>query len=185
MHQFGAEWFADAIVHTAGLFTGLMACLALVFIAVRRYRTATLPGVKSRVLLALGLYGLGLLTMLTCSALYNLNVDHPLHGLLRRIDHAAIFVMIAGSVTPFALLCVRGRRGKQLFAAIWALAAAGVALKLIIPARFELASLPVYVLFGWVIVVAYKPMRAIIPSPGLPLLAAGCGLYPIGVAVLL
>ncbi len=185
MRQFGAEWFADAIVHTTGLFTGLIACLVLVFIAVRRARTATVPSVKSRVMLALGLYGLGLMTMLTCSALYNLDVDHPGRALLRRFDHAAIFMMIAGSISPFALLSVRGVHGLRLFAGIWALAVTGIALKLFIPARFELFSLPAYVLLGWVMIVAYKPMRAAIPSPGLPLLAIGCVLYTTGVAVFL
>lgn len=185
MRQFGAEWFADAVVHTTGLFTGLIACLVLVVIAVRRARTTTLPSVKSRVLLALGLYGVGLMTMLTCSALYNFDVDTPARGLLRHFDHAAIFVTIAGSISPFALMCVHGVQGRRLFAGIWALAAAGIVLKLFIPARFELFSLPAYVLLGWTMLFAYKPMRAVIPSPGLPLLAIGCLLYTSGVAVFL
>lgn len=184
MRQFGEAWFADAVVHTAGLFIGLLACLALVFIAISRARSAPVPSVKSRVLLALGLYGLGLICMLTCSALYNLYVDHPLRGLLRRFDHAAIFLMIAGTITPFALLCARGPQGRRLFAAIWALAAAGIALKLTIPAEFELLSIPAYLLLGWTIALLYKPLKAM-PWPGLPLLAAGCVLYTAGVAVYL
>ena len=181
MRQFGEAWFADAAVHTTGLLAGLIACLALVFIAIRRARSATVPSVKSRMLLALGLYGLGLICMLTCSALYNLYVDHPLRGLLRRFDHAAIFVMIAGTITPFALLCTRGPRGVRMVAAIWALAAAGIALKLTIPAQFELLSIPAYLLLGWTIALLYKPIKANMPWPGLPLLAAGCLLYTAGV----
>jgi hemolysin III len=183
--QFGQAWFADAIVHTTGLLAGLIACLALVFIAIRRARTTSHPSVKSRVLLALGLYGLGLICMLTCSALYNLYVDHPLRDLLRRFDHAAIFVMIAGTVTPFALLCTRGPQGLRLFAAIWALAAAGIVLKLTIPTQFEQLSLPAYLLLGWTVVLMYRPLKAAIPSPGLPLLAAGCALYTAGIAIYL
>lgn len=181
----GQAWFADAIVHTTGLLAGLIACLALAIIAVRRARFATAPSVKSRVFLALGLYGLGLMCMLTYSALYNLYVDHPLRELLRRFDHAAIFVMIAGTITPFALLGARGPQGMRLFAAIWALAAAGILLKLTIPARFELLSLPAYVLLGWAVAVVYRPLKAAMPWPGLPLLGAGCVLYTAGVAVYL
>ncbi len=185
MHPFAAEWFADAVVHTTGLFTGLIACLVLVFLAVRRARATPVPSVKSALLLALGLYGLGLAAMLICSALYNLYVDHPLHGLLRRIDHAAIFLMIAGTVTPFALLCVRGRRGLKMFAAIWVLAGAGIVLKFIVPAEFEYLSIPAYLLLGWAVALAYRPLRETMPGAGLALLAAGCMIYTLGVAAYL
>lgn len=185
LDELGMEWFADAIVHTTGLFIGLMASLVLPVVAVRRARTATLPNIRSSILLAFGLYGPGLVAMLTCSALYNLNVDHPLRGLLRRLDHAAIFVMIAGTATPFALVCIRGVKGLKIFTSIWTLAALGVALKLVAPAQFEILSLPAYLLLGWAVLLVYRPLRATMPHPGLPLLAAGCALYSVGVMVFL
>jgi len=185
LHPFAAAWFADAVVHTTGLFFGLIACLVLVFFAVRRARATPVANVKSSLLLALGLYGLGLAAMLTCSALYNLNVDHPLRGLLRQIDHAAIFVMIAGTITPFALLCVRGRRGLTLFATTWAVAATCIVLKFTVPAQFEYLSIPAYVLMGWALVFCYRPLRDSMPGAGLALLAAGCVIYTLGVAAYL
>lgn len=185
MRHLAAEWFADAVVHTTGLFLGLIACLALAFLAVRRARATPVASVKSSLLLALGLYGLGLAAMLTCSALYNLYVDHPLRETLRRFDHAAIFLMIAGTITPFALLCVRGSRGLKMFAAIWALAAVGIALKFTVPAQFEYLSIPAYLLLGWAIALAYRPLRDAMPGAGLALLTAGCVIYTVGVAAYL
>lgn len=185
MRQFGAEWFADAVVHATGLAVGLIACIVLVCLAVSRSRTPSHAGVKSTILLAFGLYGLGLMAMLTCSALYNLYVDDPLRGLLRQLDHAAIFVMIAGTATPFALLCVRGARGLRFFAAVWAVAALGIVLKFSLPAQFDYLSIPVYVVLGWAIVMLYRPLREAMPAPGLPLLAAGCVVYTLGVAAFL
>jgi hemolysin III len=181
--EFGAEWFADAIVHTTGFAAGLIACLVLVFLAVRRARGASHPALKSSILLGLGLYGLGLLAMLTCSALYNLNVDNPHRELLRRFDHAAIFVMIAGTITPFALLCVRGAKGFKMFAAVWAIAGVGIALKFAAPAQFEVLSIPAYLLLGWAVFLVYKPLREAMPYPGPALLAVGCALYTIGTVV--
>ena len=178
------EWFADAIVHVTGLAVGLMACIVLPILAIRRVR-AHHARIKPAILLAFGLYGLGLVAMLTCSAVYNMNVDHPLHALLRRLDHAAIFIMIAGTATPFALLCVRGARGLKIFAAIWTLAALGVVLKLAAPAQFEVLSIPAYVILGWATMLVYRPLRATMPYPGLPLLAAGCVLYTVGVMAFL
>ena len=180
--ELDVEWFADALVHATGIGAGLLAAIVLIIVAVRRARCPHHASMRSTLLLALGLYGLGLTAMLTCSALYNLYVDHPNRLLLRRFDHAAIFVMIAGTFTPFALLCVRGVRGWKMFAAIWVMAALGIILKFTVPAQFEILSIPTYLALGWAIIFAYKPLRGALPHPGLPLLAAGCAIYSIGAA---
>lgn len=180
--ELGLEWFADALVHATGFGAGLLAAVVLIVVAIRRARSPHHASMRSTILLALGLYGLGLVAMLTCSALYNLYVDHPYRLLLRRFDHAAIFVMIAGTFTPFALLCVRGVRGWKMFAGIWAMAAVGIILKFTVPAQFEILSIPAYLALGWTIIFAYRPLREALPHPGLPLLAAGCALYSVGAA---
>ncbi len=181
-NELGLEWFADALVHATGIGAGLIAASTIAIVAIRRARLRHHANIKSTLLLALGLYGLGLVAMLTCSALYNLYIDHPYRPLLRRFDHAAIFVMIAGTFTPFALLCVRGVRGWKMFATIWAMAAVGILLKFTVPAQFEILSIPAYLALGWTVVFAYRPLREALPHPGLPLLAAGCVLYSIGAA---
>ena len=121
------ERAADAVVHAVGFAAALAACAALVAAAPRP------AGI--RVVLALGLYAAGLVAMLGCSALYNLAGEGPRKALLRRFDHAAIFVMIAGTYTPVALLALGGAWGWGLLGVIWAGAAGGAALELLAPGR--------------------------------------------------
>jgi hemolysin III len=104
----GAEWFADAILNTSSAVLALLACLVMAVLAVRRARCMGACPERSLLPVSLVLYGLGLITMLICSTAYNLYVDHPQRHILRQIDHAAIFVMIAGTYSPIALLGVRG-----------------------------------------------------------------------------
>jgi predicted membrane channel-forming protein YqfA (hemolysin III family) len=126
------ERAADAVVHAVGFTAALAACAALAAAAPRP------PG--ARLAVALGLYGVGLLAMLGCSALYNLAATGSRKALLRRLDHAAIFMMIAGTYTPVALLAVGGASGWALLAVVWTGAAGGVALKLLAPRRFGTRS---------------------------------------------
>ncbi len=181
----GAEWFADAILNTASATLALIACLVMGVLAVRRARCMGDCPERAMLPLSLALYGLGLMAMLICSTAYNLFVDHPQRHILRQIDHAAIFVMIAGTYSPLALLGVRGTAGQRLFAAIWGATNICIALKFIVPQYFEQLSIAVYVLLGWVFVMMRKPLRATVPATGLWLLTAGCVLYTAGVAVFL
>lgn len=181
----GAEWFADAILNTASATLALIACLVMGVLAVRRARCMGDCPERAMLPLSLLLYGLGLMAMLICSTAYNLFVDHPQRHILRQIDHAAIFVMIAGTYSPLALLGVRGTAGQRIFAAIWGAANICIALKFTVPQYFEQLSIAVYVLLGWVCVMMRKPLRATVPATGLWLLTAGCVLYTAGVAVFL
>jgi len=181
----GAEWFADAILNTASAAVAFLACLVMAVLAVRRTRCMGDCPERNLLPVSLALYGLGLLTMLICSTAYNLYVDHPHRDILRRIDHAAIFVMIAGTYSPLALLGVRGTAGQRLFAAIWGATNICIALKLMAPAYFEQLSIGAYVVLGWVFVVMHRPLRATVPATGLWLLTGGCVLYTMGVIVFL
>jgi predicted membrane channel-forming protein YqfA (hemolysin III family) len=95
-----AERRADALVHAVGLVLGLAACVLLAATA--------LPRARFWHLVSLGLYATGLMAMLGCSALYNLTTAGPRKALFRRLDHAAIFLMIAGTYTPFTLVAIGG-----------------------------------------------------------------------------
>jgi len=121
--------------------------------------------------------------MLGCSALYNLTSTGPRKALLRRLDHAAIFVMIAGTYTPVILLAIGGTWGRQLLVAVWVGAASGVALKLLAPHRFERAAIAAYLLLGWAILFALDPLLAALPARDLGLLLAGGLLYSGGVVI--
>jgi hemolysin III len=118
--------------------------------------------------------------MLICSAFYNGGYDSPHHGLLRRLDHAAIFVMIAGTYTPF-LVKLDGAWSRWLMVYVWAVAAAGVAVKMIWPYRFQRLSVVLYLFLGWTIVVVIKPLLASVSLTAMILLAAGGVLYSVGV----
>ncbi|MCB4825459.1 PAQR family membrane homeostasis protein TrhA [Roseicella aerolata] len=169
------ERIADAVVHVAGIMAALVACAVLAL---------TVPwnaGIGPPV--ALGLYAAGLLAMLGCSALYNLAGEGRRRALLRRLDHSAIFVMIAGTYTPVAGIGIGGAWGWGLLGTVWAGAAGGAALKLLAPARFERASILAYLALGWVGVVALDPLLAALSTRDLMLLAGGGLLYSLGVVV--
>jgi hemolysin III len=183
--QDGPEWFADAVVDSIGVACGLLAFIVLIAVMIRSMRLVRGSPVAPRVTLSLGLYALGLLVMFGCSALYNLYVDDPARDILRRLDHAGIFVMIAGTYSPLALLALRGSRGLKVFAAMWAAANIGVAFKLLVPHSFEQISIVAYVALGWAILVIRRPLFAAIATPGLVLLIAGCLFYSTGVVVFL
>ena len=168
-----AEQIADAVVHGLGVTFGLVACSALVLVA--------LPSGNGLLWLALGLYSSGLLAMLGCSALYNLTTSARYKAVFRRLDHAAIFVMIAGTYTPFTLISIGGAWGLGLLAFVWTVAAVGVLLKLFWPWRFERLSLLTYLLLGWSIVVALDPLLAAVSVAGVALLVTGGALYSLGV----
>lgn len=167
------EHIADAVVHVLGLVFGLAACTSLAMIA--------LPSNDHLLKLALALYGGGLLAMLGCSALYNLTHHERAKAVFRRLDHAAIFVMIAGTYTPFTLIAMGGAWGLGLLAFVWTVALGGVALKLFWPQRLERLSVIAYLLLGWSIVVALDPLLGSVSTAGLSLLLAGGLLYSLGV----
>ena len=168
-----AERIADGVVHGLGLVFGLAACVSLAILL--------LPQGDVLHWIAVGLYGLGLLAMFGCSALYHL-VDHARwKPIFRRLDHAAIFVMIAGTYTPFLLVAVGGTWGFGLLAFVWSVAVAGVGLKLFWPHRLERLSVAVYLLLGWTVVVAVEPLFGALSAAGLILLLAGGLLYSLGV----
>lgn len=168
-----AELLADAVVHLLGLGFALAACITLiVFVALK-------PDLPRG--LSLGIYGFGLLAMLACSALYNLTTHVKLKAMFRRFDHAAIFVMIAGTYTPFSLIVIGGLWGALLLGFVWSVALLGVFLKLRYPLRFEKLSVAAYLLLGWVILAALEPLVSGASLAALILLITGGGLYSLGV----
>lgn len=170
-----AELIADAAVHLLGLAFAVGAIATLV---VFLWISPDLPRGVS-----LGLYAFGLLAMLGCSALYNMTHHSKLKlkALFRRFDHAAIFVMIAGTYTPFSLMVIGGGWGWALLGFVWSVALLGVALKLCYPLRFEKLSVAVYLLLGWTVVFALQPLVSSASLAGLVLLITGGGLYSLGV----
>ena len=118
-------------------------------------------------------FGSTLVLLYTSSTLYHSFRGNQIKQVLRKFDHAAIFLLIAGSYTPFVLVTLRGPWGWSLFGVVWGLAIIGVALKFWFAGRFRLGSTLIYIGMGWLVMVAIKPLLAALPSGGLQLLIAG------------
>lgn len=130
-------------------------------------------------------FGLTLLALYTVSTLYHSRRGARAKFLFQKLDHAAIFLLIAGTYTPFLLTNLRGPWGWSLFGVIWGLCGAGAVFQLFFGIRYRLASTLAYLFVGWLIVVALKPLVANVPHGGLWLLLAGGLCYTVGVAFFL
>lgn len=168
-----AEYRADRIVHVVGLVAAPVAVLVLLSVA--------LSGAGWLAALSVAVYGAGLLAMIGCSALYNLSPESPRRDWLRRLDHAAIYAMIAGTYTPFTLLWLPPRWGWAFCLGVWAVALAGMILKLAYPYRLERLSVVLYLALGWsIVIVIDRVMASLDPAAGALLIAGGL-LYSVGV----
>ena len=125
-------------------------------------------------------FGVALLLLYVASTLYHA-IQHPVaKGRLKVFDHCAIYVLIAGTYTPFTLIDLRGPVGWWLFGAIWALALGGVVFKLFYTGRFKRLSTLIYIAMGWIVVFAAKPMAQALGPASLGWLLAGGVAYTLG-----
>lgn len=133
-----------------------------------------------RAIVAFTVYGAMMITMYLSSTLYH-SVRGPAKELFHVFDHCAIYLLIAGTYTPFTLITLRGSVGWWLFAVIWSLAVAGILKDVFFRGRFPIASVVLYLLMGWLVVVAFGPLRQHLPGAGIMWLAAGGVFYTAGV----
>ena len=167
----GGEELANGLIHALGVLLSL-AGIATLLIAARAMPHA---------FIACAIYGVTLVALYTTSTLYH-SIQHPQSKqLLQTLDHIAIFLLIAGTYTPFALIVLRGVWGWSLFAVTWTLAALGVILELTPLRRLRRTMVALYIAMGWVGLVAIKPLLAALPSAGLWLLFGGGAAYTFGV----
>jgi hemolysin III len=166
-----AEVFADRCVHAVGVTAGFIAAITLVIVALKQLPTDAATAVV--------IYALGMLAMFCFSAAYNLSRG-PKRWLLRRCDHAAIFIKIAATYTPFAVAKMGGTVGVVLLAAVWSIALAGAAAKLIAPHRIASVSTLIYLAQGWTCIFTMQPLLAALSPTAMVLLLAGGVLYSVG-----
>jgi hemolysin III len=131
---------------------------------------------------SVAIYALGVFLMFAASAAYNLSSVRR-RPILRRLDHAAIFVMIAASYTPFTTQRLEGAWAVGMTGAVWTIAALGVAGKLFLPGLARGVWVVIYLLLGWIALVAIKPLTETVPWFALLLLALGGAVYSSGVLV--
>ena len=165
------EHRADAAIHLLGILFAINASLWLLW---------NVTGLS--VLVSVSVYCAGLLAMIGFSAAYNLVPHHrPSKQVLRRLDHAAIFIMIAATYTPFAVNRLGHPTGDLILVAIWLSATFGVAMKILFPRRFEIATIGLYFAMGWLIVTVLRPLSESVARVDFWLLVAGGLVYSGGV----
>lgn len=171
-YSFG-ERVADGAIHIIGVTASLSAATILVIFAFHH-----LPSLS---LVSLSIYGVGLVAVFSCSAAYHLINKPRLKAILRRCDHAAIYLKIAGTYTPFAILKIGGTTGFGLLGFVWIISLFGATAKLLWPEHFVKTSYVLYLGLGWSGILALDPLALAISPQVLLLLAAGGGLYTIGI----
>jgi len=168
-----AEELLNRCTHGFGAILGLIGVTALITMAAREndiYR-----------LVSACIYGVALVTFFTLSTLYH-TVRKPSHRYIFRIlDHASIYLMIAGSYTPFTLVTLRGPWGWSIFGVVWGLGTIGAIMKIYTTHRLRIVGPLLYIALGWCVIVALKPLAAALATTGLMLLFAGGAAYTIGV----
>lgn len=168
-----AEEIANTLTHGAGLLLSIAGLVVLVAYSVKYGDTWHV--------VSSSIFGSTLILLYSTSALYHGIPSATAKPILQRIDHAAIFLLIAGTYTPFTLVTLRGTWGWTLFGLVWGIAAAGVVLELAAKKRRKRLSLSLYLGLGWLIVIAIKPMLRSVETDGLLLLLAGGLSYSAGV----
>jgi hemolysin III len=172
-HYDRAELIADGIVHAIGVIFGLIAATVLVVLTAV-YATAL-------DIVAVSIYVAGLLAMLVLSASYNLWPVSPTKWVLRRFDHAAIFVLIAATYTPIIMELKDSVFAIVLLVGVWCVAIFGVVLKLGWPGRFDRVSVGLYLALGWSGMMLYDSVVTALPKLALWFVLAGGALYSLGV----
>jgi hemolysin III len=167
------ELLADGVVHAIGVGLGLIAAIALI-VAACVYATAA-------DIAAVSVYSAGLMTMLAFSAVYNLFPVSRWKWILRRFDHSAIYVLIAATYTPFIAHMPMSVTSVALMIGVWAVAVAGIVLKLFFPGRFDRLAIGLYLAMGWSGVMVFDVIAEALPRFTLLLIAIGGVLYSAGV----
>ena len=167
------EKLADGWVHGVALVVFSLAALALLGLAIRQGGLGEVASIA--------IYAICLLTMIGCSMAYNMAENSKRKALLRRFDHAAIFLMIAGSYTPFTTQRFDGGWAAGMTIAVWSIAAIGIVGKLFLPRLPKWTWLALYLGLGWLVVAAFAPLLRTVSLVAVILLAIGGLLYTIGV----
>jgi hemolysin III len=162
----------NAITHLIGFVLALIGTIVAVTLAAHSGGTMKI--------VAVSVYGGMLVVLYLSSTLY-----HSLRGKAKQVfhvfDHCSIYLLIAGTYTPFTLTVLRGPWGWWLFGIVWTLALLGVAKDVFFRGRYRAVSVVLYLLMGWMVVAAFEPLQSALPPSGLVLLATGGIIYTVGV----
>jgi hemolysin III len=166
------EW-ASGMIHGIGAGLSLAGMIILVDHASRTgdaWRTAIF-----------GIYGSSLIILYAVSTVYHIVSNPRIKALFHLFDHAAVFLLIAGTYTPFCLITVRGWWGWSIFCIVWGMAILGIVFQYFFIGRFRIASTILYLVTGWIIVIAVKPLLETLPAGGLKWIIFGGACYTFGI----
>jgi hemolysin III len=167
------EEIASMVTHAAGIVFSLAALVTMLVLA---------AGDPIKIVSA-AVFGLSLVVLYSSSTLYHLSTTHQWKARFQTLDHICIYLLIAGSYTPFTLITLRGPWGWSLFAAVWLMALGGVLMKTLWKGKKDhWFSTALYLLMGWLIVLAVGPLLRGMPEAGIAWLVAGGLSYTLGVA---
>ncbi|HMZ80586.1 MAG TPA: hemolysin III family protein [Acidobacteriota bacterium] len=168
-----AEELANWLSHGAGFVGSLIALPILV---------ASALGQSNLQIVAVSVFAASMMLLYLASTIYHVLPPSKHKHLFRIVDHAAIYVLIAGTYTPFTLGVLRGAWGWTLFGIVWSMAIAGIVFKALGGIRFDKLSTALYLAMGWLVVIAIKPLITLVPMAGLVWLFVGGIFYTGGVA---
>ncbi|NIP18240.1 MAG: hemolysin III family protein [Xanthomonadales bacterium] len=167
------EEIANSVSHGVGFLAAVAATPVLIYSAVQKGEAAYIVGAS--------IFGATMVLLYLASTLYHALARTRASRVLRVLDHGAIYLLIAGTYTPFTLGVLRGAWGWTLFGLVWGFAVLGVVFKSAGGMRYEKLSVALYLVMGWLVVIAIGPLWSSMPAAGLSWLVAGGALYTAGV----
>lgn len=169
MQALDRDEIANVVTHGIGVFLSVGAGAALIALAAVQAGT--------REMISVAIFSASLVLLYSSSTLYHAARHPETKARLKVLDHCAIFILIAGTYTPFTIAAIRGAWGWSLFGIIWGMALIGIVFKLFFTGRFKVFSTAMYIGMGWLVVVAFVPLMQALSGAGLAWLIAGGVLY--------
>lgn len=168
------EEIANSVTHGVAAIFSVVGLILMVTLAALRSQSAV-------AVTAVAIFGASMIVLYTASTLYHAITNRKAKKILQVFDHLSIYLLIAGSYTPFCLITLQGTLGWTLCIAEWVLAAVGILLQPILMKRGNFINCLIYLAMGWLVLLVIKPLVAALPAGGLWLLVAGGLAYSVGV----
>lgn len=165
--------FANSITHGIGAILSIVGLIMLLYISIQKEDIWRI--------VSFAIYGATLIFLYISSTIYHSVTDKRKKYIFRILDHIAIYLLIAGSYTPLTLVLLWGLLGRIIFGVVWLIALAGIFMKIFFFSKTKILSMILYIIMGWLIVVATKPIISILPTGILYLLIVGGFCYSIGI----
>ena len=169
---FDGEEIGNAISHGIGLGLSIAALVILVYVGVKYG--------DSRYVVSYSIYGSSLIILYLASTLYHSVPEGKIKDLFKIFDHSAIFLLIAGTYTPITLIVLKGRLGMTLFIIVWTIAFFGIVFKMFFSKKYKKLSTMMYLLMGWLIIFAIKPLITNLNTISTIFLVSGGIVYSLG-----